>query len=210
MRTGPDFAEKHTLADGTTVLLRHIRPSDAAELRRAFERLSPESRYRRFFGGVLHLTDDALRYLTDIDGTDHVAIVATGESNDLKDEPGLGVARFVRIPDEPTIAEAAVTVVDDFQCRGLGRLLAMALAQAALDRGIHNFRAEVLDTNEPMVAIMREAGAVARSHRDGVIIYDVPLDRLKPERGGVVDRFLRAAAGSMAILLRRLALPPGE
>lgn len=209
MRTGPDFREEHTLADGTHVLLRHVRPSDGEELRRAFERLSPESRYRRFFGGLTQLSDATLHYLTEVDGHDHVAIVALTESPDLKTETGLGVARFVRLKDEPSVAEAAVTVVDDAQRRGLGRLLATTLAQAAQERGVHRFRADVLADNEPMRAIMTEIGATERSGVAGVISYDVNLDVVGPARDGPVDRFLRAAASSMAVLLRRLG-PPGE
>lgn len=208
MRTGPDFREAHTLGDGTRVVLRHIRPEDADELRRAFERLSPGSRYRRFFGGVAHLSDEALHYLTHVDGRDHVAIVATGESPDLKTEPGLGVARFVRVHDAPTVAEAAVTVVDDAQRRGLGRLLATTLAVAARERGIHTFRADVLAENEPMVSLMREVHAQARATADGVITFDIPLEPWKDVRGGPIDRLFHAAAGSVAVLLRRLALPP--
>lgn len=206
MRTGPDFREEHTLADGTHVVLRHVRPSDGAEIRRAFERLSPTSRYRRFFGGLAQLTDETLRYLTQVDGQDHVAIVAMTESPDLKTEIGLGVARFVRLADEPTVGEAAVTVVDDTQRKGLGRLLATTLAEAARERGIRTFRAEVLADNEPMRAIMGEIGAIERARDEGVITYDVTLDG-EPTRGGPVDRLLRAAAGSMAVLLRRLRPP---
>jgi GNAT superfamily N-acetyltransferase len=210
VRTGPDFREAHTLSDGTRIVLRHIRSEDADELRRAFDRLSPESRYRRFFGGVTHLSDEALRYLTHVDGQDHVAIVATGESPDLKSEPGLGVARFVRLHDAPSVAEAAVTVVDDAQRRGLGRLLAITLAVAARERGIHTFRADVLADNEPMVSLMHEVHAQVRASADGVITFDIPLEPWKDVRGGPIDRLFHAAAGSVAVLLRRLALPPGQ
>jgi GNAT superfamily N-acetyltransferase len=214
VRTGPDLCEAHTLRDGRRVVLRHVRPDDAAEMRRAFDRLSPGSRYRRFFGGVSQLSDASLYYLTHVDGHDHVAIVATCESPDLKVEQGLGVARFVRLHDAPTVAEAAVTVVDDAQRMGLGRLLAMALAVAARERGIHTFRAEVLADNEPMVALMHEVKAHPMASGDGVITFDIPLDALDVPstagdvRGGPIDRLFHAAAGSMAVLLRRLALPP--
>jgi len=210
VRTGPDFREEHTLADGRRVLLRHVRASDAPELRAAFERLSPASRYRRFFGGLTSLTDATLHYLTEVDGHDHVAIVATGESPDLKRELGLGVARFVRLRGEPTVAEAAVTVVDDAQRIGLGRLLATTLADAARERGVHSFRADVLADNEPMRSMMTEIGAAERATDAGVISYDIALDTVGPTRGGPVDRFLRAAAGSMAVLLRGLGPPPAE
>jgi GNAT superfamily N-acetyltransferase len=207
VRTGPDFREEHTLTDGRRVVVRHVRASDAPELRAAFERLSPASRYRRFFGGLTHLTDATLLYLTEVDGHD---LVAVGESPDLKRERGLGVARFVRLRDEPTVAEAAVTVVDDVQRMGLGRLLATTLAEAAMERGVHTFRADVLADNQPMRAMMTEIGAAERPIDAGVISYDVSLDTVGPTRGGPVDRFLRAAAGSMAVLLLRLGPPPAD
>jgi RimJ/RimL family protein N-acetyltransferase len=205
VRTGPDFREEHTLTDGTRVVLRHVRPSDGAELQRAFDRLSQESRYRRFFGGLPRLTDETLKYLTEVDGHDHVAIVAATDSPDLKSEIGLGIARFVRLHDERTVAEAAVTVVDDAQRKGLGRILSTILAEAARERGVHVFRAEVLADNEPMRAIMTEVGAAERGRDERVITYDIDLDVVGPGRAGTVDRFLRAAAGSVAVLLRRLS-----
>jgi len=208
VRTGPDLHERRTLRDGTHVVVRHIRPSDAQELRRAFDRLSPESRYRRFFGGVPQLTEASLHYLTDVDGRDHVAIVATTDGPEPDGATGLGVARFVRLRDEPTVAEAAVTVVDDYQRQGLGRLLARKLAEAARERGIHTFRADVLADNEPMRGIMTDIGAVEREASAGVLTYDVPLDAAH-QSPGPVDWILRAAASSMAILHRRLG-PPGR
>src|SRR5207249_1225870 len=83
-----------------------IRPDDADELRRGFERLSPESRYRRFLSGVHQLSDEALRYLTHVDERDHLAIVVTRPRPDGSEE-GLGVARFIRLRDEPTADEPA-------------------------------------------------------------------------------------------------------
>jgi GNAT superfamily N-acetyltransferase len=204
VKTGPDLHERHTLRDGTHVVVRHIRPSDAAELRRAFDRLSPESRYRRFFGGVPQLTDASLHYLTDVDGRDHVALVATTDGPEPDGATGVGVARFVRLEDDPTVAEAAVTVVDDSHRKGLGRLLATTLAKAARERGIHTFRADVLADNEPMRAIMSEVGAVERETSAGVVTYDVPLDAVQ-STPGPLDRILRAAAVSMSVLHRRLA-----
>jgi hypothetical protein len=132
MKTGPDFTEEHILSDGMHVTLRHIRASDAPELHAGFLRLSPESRYRRFFTGITDLSEEMLRYLTEVDGVDHVAIVAAGVSPDLKHEAGYGVARFVRRKDDAHVAEAAITVVDDMQHKGIGRILGIALAQAAI------------------------------------------------------------------------------
>src|SRR5689334_1091439 len=121
-------------------MLRLIEPDDADELRRAFARLSPRSRYQRFLGGMPELTDPMVTYLTQVDGENHVAIVAGTDSHDLKTEVGLGVARFVRLADDPTVAEAAITVVDDVQGKGVGRLLLTALARIALAHGVRVFR----------------------------------------------------------------------
>src|SRR5437879_50301 len=109
MRFGPDFREVHTLRDGTSVTLRMIRPSDRGALRAAIARLSPESRYRRFFAQLGEPTEQMLDYLTHVDGKDHVAIVAERDSLDLKTVEPLGVARFIRLPGSPSVAEAAVT-----------------------------------------------------------------------------------------------------
>jgi GNAT superfamily N-acetyltransferase len=203
------MSTEHVLADGTVVLIRPIRPEDAALIREGFDRLSAESRYRRFFGAITHLTDEVLEYLTNVDGVTHVAFVATQVTLDLKTERGLGVARFVRLADDPEVAEAAVTVVDDMQRKGIGRILLSTLADAARDRGIKRFRGEVLATNAPMQQILAEVSAqVVRA--DGVTAeYDVELE-VPPASGhgaSALARLLREAAGSMAIRLRRLGPP---
>jgi GNAT superfamily N-acetyltransferase len=207
MRTGPHLNEEHVLADGTPVVLRHIRPSDAAELRRGFLSLSPESRYRRFMRDVGDLSDSTLRYLTEVDGRDHVAIVAVGYAPDLKTEIGYGLGRFVRVKGEPDVAEAAITVIDPMQRKGLGRLLSLTLAEAARERGIHHFRAEVLASNVPVRQMLEELGAVTRGESSESVTIDVPLDDV---RGGepAVARWLRAAADRLAGRFRSVAPPP--
>ena len=193
MRTGPDLNEEHALSDGTPVVLRHVRPSDAAEIRRGFLSLSPESRYRRFFHATTDLSDASLRYLTEVDGVDHVAIVAGGYAPDLKTEIGYGLARFVRSKEEPSVAEAAITVVDPMQNKGLGRLLALTLAEAARERGIHTFRAEVLASNVPMRQMLVDLGVVVHGESEGALVIDVPLD--DPP---AIVRWLHAAADRLA------------
>jgi GNAT superfamily N-acetyltransferase len=210
VKTGPEFSARHTLADGTQVLLRHIRSEDAEELRRGFERLSPTSRYRRFFGGVGALTPEMLRYLTCVDGVDHVAIVASIESPDLKVETGAGVARFVRLANEPTVAEAAVTVIDDQQGKGLGHLLAVTLAEAARERGIQHFRAEVLKSNVPVRQMLVDIGAVVRVDGPESIVFDISLEQILSEESAEnpsIRRILRAAASQVAGLIRSLGPP---
>ena len=79
--------------------------------------------------GISELGDGDLRYLTEVDQHDHVALVAF-DGDDL-----VGVARFVR-RDGTDSAEAAVTIVDEWQGRGLGTALANLLAERAREEGV--------------------------------------------------------------------------
>ena len=202
VRFGPDFSERHVLLDGTVVTLRPMQPSDRDETQRQFRRMSPDSRYRRFFRGISELSPEMLDYLTVVDGTDHFALVALLPSLDLKEEVGAGVARFVRLRDEPHVAEAAVTVVDDFQGRGLGRLLLTTLALAAKERGVSCFRGEVLASNEPMRKLLAECGAQGRDGGYGTVVFDVPIDAA--HEGSPLRKVLREVAASMVVWLSRL------
>jgi len=209
MLTGPDFHEDHVLDDGTPVSLRHIRPDDAAELKRGFDRLSPSSRFRRFLGGVTTLSDEKLRYLTCVDGRDHVAIVAVTHAPGTSAETGLGIARFVRTTDDPTAAEAAITVIDDMQGKGLGRILGLTLARAALERGVKHFRGEVLTDNEPVRQLLEEVGAVVHPKDSGSLVYDVDLGLEDSPGAGqrreiILRQLLRAAASSLVGLFKGL------
>lgn len=210
MLTGPNFHEDHVLDDGTSVTLRHVRPDDADELRRGFSRLSPESRYRRFLGGSSTLSDEMVRYLTCVDGHDHVAIVATRRDPSSGAEIGLGIARFVRATDDPTAAEAAITVVDDVQRKGLGRILAITIARTALERGVKRFRGEVLTDNQPVRQLLEEVGATVRPGPEGSLAFEVEL--VPPEQPSerrlevVARRILRAASSHLAGLFRGLGV----
>jgi RimJ/RimL family protein N-acetyltransferase len=123
---------------------RHIRPDDKGRLAASLARLSPESRRRRFLMPKPQFSSSELRYLTEIDGFDHVAIVAVSA-----DDPDLfyGVARFVRLREDPTVAEAAIVVADELQGQGLGRELGRRLADEARERGVRRFTATLLGDN---------------------------------------------------------------
>jgi GNAT superfamily N-acetyltransferase len=201
LRYGQDYAEERTLADGTIVKLRLAQPSDREAFRQGFGHLSSQSRYQRFFTLQSQLTEEMLDYLTQVDGRDHVAIVVGTESLDMKSEHGLGVARFIRLAGEPHVAEAAVTVIDEAQGRGLGKLLLDVLADAARERDIHVFRAEVLRENHAMRAILEEAGAHVARDEGETLVFDAPLDAEgAAESGGehLLRRLLRAAARAIA------------
>jgi GNAT superfamily N-acetyltransferase len=136
------------------------------------------------------LTEEQLRYLTEIDYVDHFAWAAVRTD---RPSEGMGVARYVRLRDDPAVAEAAVTVADDYQGKGLGTLLLALLAVVARAAGITVFRALVLEENVPMRELLEELGADARYDSPGVVRLDVPLDpQLLPESPAA--RVLKAVA----------------
>ena len=162
--------------DGSRVRVRPLTAADKDLLRRGFERLSEESRYRRFLTPMPELSPAMVRYLTDVDHRDHEAIVALDETSG----EALGVARFVRSRDKHSVAEAAVTVVDDWQGRGVGTLLLEVLAARAREEGITRFTALLLATNREMIELFESLGPVRVVNREaGALQVEAPV----PKRG---------------------------
>jgi GNAT superfamily N-acetyltransferase len=145
------------LRDGATILMRPIRASDRTLLREGFEHLSPASRYQRFLAPIEELPEPMVRYLTEVDHHDHEAIVAL----DASSGEGVGVARFVRLPDRRDVAEAAVTVADEWQGRGVGTLLLGALSARAREEGIQTFTGIMLAANRDMLEVLEHVARVS-------------------------------------------------
>lgn len=176
MRYEINWKEDVQLDDGTWLKLRLIRPADKELLLQGFERLSEQSRYRRFLAPKRTLNVDELRYLTEVDGVRHFALGAILHDDKTNKSRGLGIARFVVIGEDAGIAEAAVAVADEIQGRGLGRILLDRLVEAALERGIHHFRCEVLANNVSMLTLVEKIGETRRVDYDGVALtVDVAL-----------------------------------
>lgn len=141
------------------VVIRHIRPSDRELLASGMEHLSRESARRRFLTAKSRLSERELTYLTEVDGRDHVALVAV-----RADAPHelVAVGRFVRLPEDPTTAEVAIVVADELQGQGFGRRIGVMLADEARARGIERFSATLLSDN---VAAHRLFAAISRRLR---------------------------------------------
>lgn len=210
LRYHADYREEVTLDDGTKVVLRPIGAGDKALLLEGFQNLSDESRYRRFHGPKGSLSPAELRYLTECDGYDHFAIgAATERDGGLH---GLGVARIIRQKDKPDTAEAAITVVDEAQGHGLGRILGDRLVEAARERGISRFRVMLLAENDRARALLDE---VAPSDilkppvetEGSSMTFEVELPEPTPEH---VPAWYEAWRRLLAVAARIYALARGE
>ena len=181
---------------------RSFRPTGHG-LPRDWPPFSAESRYLRFLRPVDHLSNEELTYLTEIDYRTHFAWGA--ELARGREQPGIGLARYVCPPDDPTIAEAAVAVLDEYQGRGLGGILLSLLAESALENGVERFRSYVLSDNRKVLAALAEPG-IERRDEENMIRFDIPL----PLACSCRSRFrpLRNAASCGARRSRDSTAPP--
>jgi GNAT superfamily N-acetyltransferase len=187
------------LRDGSRVHIRQLRHSDRQLLLRGFRRLTPESRYRRFLAPTPTLSEGTVRYLVEIDHRNHEALIALDE----KPNEGVGVARYVRDAARPSAAEVAVTVVDDWQGRGLGTLLLEGITTRAREEGVDTFTALMLVENGEMMDLLKRLGAVRVVDRAaGTVEVEVHLPAIgvTPE----LRKLIRLAAAS------DIAIPIGQ
>jgi RimJ/RimL family protein N-acetyltransferase len=173
------------------MLVRPVRSDDKHHLRQAFERLSPESRFRRFFAPLDALSPRDLSYLTEVDHRDHEAIVGVNPENGGI----IGDARYVR-SDDPTEAEVAVIVGDPWQGHGVATALLERLVERARAEGIDHFVALVMSDNKDAIAAFRAMAPESKLRRSASghteILIDLPEPgRLRESRLG---RMLSAAA----------------
>jgi protein lysine acetyltransferase len=162
------------LPDGAPVLIRPIRADDKRMLSDALRRLSPDSAQRRFLTPKRSFSRTELRYLTEVDGRDHVALVAEYPAEPVRRL--IAVARFVRLAGDPEAAEVAITVADSWQRRGLGSLLSAQLAEEARGLGIRRFTATMAADNVAAHRLMAKLTDHLERHYAGHGVDELVLD----------------------------------
>lgn len=178
------------LRDGNRVVVRRMRDGDESLVRDVFEGLGEESRYRRFLAPVNELSEEDLRYLTEVDHRRHEAVIAIEPDSGT----GLGVARYVLVPGDRESAEVSVAVVDDWQGRGIGTELMTRLNQRAREQGVRRYTALVSPDNELMIGLLAEAGAERRPGEDSNLEFALPIpsnglgERLRDALRGAAQR----------------------
>lgn len=143
------------LIGGTPVTVRSIHASDAPLEADFVQRLSVESRYKRFMVTLRELPPNKLKYLTEVDDVHHVALVATVDRDGH--EGLVGVARYVVDPTGAN-CEFAIAVDDAWQGSGLAGILMHTLMDTARERGLTRMEGLVLRTNRTMLKFVRQLG----------------------------------------------------
>ncbi len=199
-----NYAADELLRDGRSIHIRAIRPQDKARLREHFGRLSQQSVYFRFLGYKKALSEQEIARFTELDFVRHVGLVATLGVDER--ESFIGVSRYVR-GDDPSRAEVAFAVLDEYQGLGIGTLLLTHLARIARQSGITEFEADVLGENNRMLEVFARSGfGVHRSSKAGVIHISISTGLTKQSIEASETREWLAAAQSMGRVLKPRSL----
>lgn len=177
---------KTSVADGLSVTVRDVGPGDRDLIETGFDQLSPESRYFRFMAARRVLTSKELLDFSEINTWDHAAIAASCMST-AGTQP-VGIARYIRLPEDPTRAECAITVVDRFHNRGIGRLLMGCLSEHAKAHDIHAFIATVHRNNTAMRHLLHTHGAKVETRTPELTLVMPLCGDPEDDTGNFTDR----------------------
>jgi acetyltransferase len=159
------------LADGTRVLMRVLRPEDAALYPEFTASLNPEDLRLRFFSSIRELTEERIAELTRLDYTRAMAFIAIDEDTGKK----LGVVRL-HLDDDRKGGEYAVIVRSALKGRGLGWLLMQRMIEYARLLGLKRVHGQVLAENTTMLQMCAELGFHIKNDPDAAGIKVVTLE----------------------------------
>jgi acyl-CoA hydrolase/RimJ/RimL family protein N-acetyltransferase len=159
-----------TLKDGTRVLLRPIRPSDATLKQHLFYALSKESVTTRFLGPLKAMPMKRIWPYVIVDYDNEMAIVATVEEGGV--ETMIGIGSYVKIPRTNT-AEVSFLVRDDWQNKGLGAQLLNCVIEIAKRKGLSSLVAWVLISNARMMHLLKKCGYPVKYKLEGDLCHVV-------------------------------------
>jgi RimJ/RimL family protein N-acetyltransferase len=183
-------AFRYQLDDGTPILVRPLRPEDAPRLKEGFAKLSALARRRRFLDGVSDLTDEQIAQFL---RTDQVRHAAFGAANlEKPHEPGIGIARYIRLNDDTEAADVAITIADDYQGRGAGFVLQACLHLTAHRNGIKRLFYDVLSDNDRIIKHLKLMGAQHEGRADNIDRLSLPVYRRAwdvPGSNAIAKRF---------------------
>lgn len=159
--------------DGTQVTIRPIRPEDGSIEGDFVRRLSPRSKYFRFFSGMNELTPAMLARLTCIDYDREMALVAVLQKD--KREIEIAVGRFVPCSEAKT-CEFAIVVDDAWQHHGIGYQIMSDLIRIAKDKGFEIMKGSILAANRDMVQLAKDLGFTTDCAQEDPRVMEVVKD----------------------------------
>jgi GNAT superfamily N-acetyltransferase len=159
--------------DARAVSIRVATPDDKEKLRRMFSRLSSKSIYRRFHHPYQRVPEQMLDLMLDVDHHDKESLVAVAK------EEIVGHAMYVKLADSGD-AEVAFVIEDEWQSKGVGKLLLSEIAKKAQRRGISTFTGQVLGENRRVLGLLNAVFAeVEYVISQGLYHFRVPLWTLR-------------------------------
>lgn len=172
---------------GRKLLLRRMRPDDAASVRDFLNRLSPTARRYRFFSPVNNFSEQMVNRLVDIDHSREcaLAVVCLEQGREIS----VGGGRFV-VDESGDACEFSVLVGDDWQGQGIGRRILATLIERAARRGLQRISGDVLAENRGMIALGRALKFRVTASDDGPAVVRL-VRELAPPPAGLLDRLVR-------------------
>nr|MBF0221731.1 GNAT family N-acetyltransferase [Desulfobulbaceae bacterium] len=153
----------YVLDDGISLTLRPIRPTDEQGMKNLVYALSQETLYNRFISRKRHFGAKQILDFVYVDHRKNVAYVVTVPENHGEDI--IAVGRYY-LDEKTNRAEVAFVVRDEWQGKGIGKILFRQLLVVAKQSGIAGFTAEVLRDNRKMQAVFNKCGLAVKSHLD--------------------------------------------
>ncbi len=176
------YEQTITLNDGTTALVRPIKPDDEPMMKEMFYSFSEQTVYLRYHGQLKTMPHNKLQVFCNVDYNTEIALVA------VVGPPGqeqiVGVSRYMTDAAK-TSAELAFVVQDAWQRKGLGTYLFRRLVEIAAQNGIRRLHAEVLVQNSGMLKIFHRSGLHTETSTEAGVVH---VAMRLPEKGGVVEQ----------------------
>lgn len=175
-RPSPRFPLRVVLRDGTPAVVRPIREDEGDKLADGLQKLSVESRRRRFLSVKSHLSRREREFLTRCDMVNHLALGLAITDAAGEEQLSVAIARCIRQADDATCGDVAVVVLDEWQHRGIGRILMATLAELSQEVGIKRWRAHFFADNLAPRRLLEQVGRRESEHLESGGIVEVVFE----------------------------------
>ena len=179
------FHREIRLPGGLSLQLRYLQRRDGVRLKEFLARCSVESIRSRFMSSTNPPPDSLFSYYAEADGSRHVALIVTEALG--TDERVVAEGGFVVFNERPQAADVALLVADEFQRRGIGRVLILQLMEIACRKGVTLFSADVLPDNRAMLSLLRSTGQhLSATFGYGSIHFEISITETLPHVYGKI------------------------